>query len=163
MWIYHRLSLINFACFWVAPPQLITPMGSNSNADKMNPTRSKRIIFHFDIIIITVFAVTVALWECWEYAQCIIHYHCLCRHGIARESMISAIVRPCTSALSYLHNQNIIHRDIKSDNVLVGLNGDVKVIDFGACAKVSWKVIVHMGILGPQLMQKGVLWLGRQF
>ena len=42
-------------------------------------------------------------------------------------------------ALKYLHDNNIIHRDISLENILLGKNNTIKISDFGISAKIKEK------------------------
>ncbi|KAF8635037.1 hypothetical protein AX15_000575 [Amanita polypyramis BW_CC] len=53
------------------------------------------------------------------------------------EGQIAAVSREVARGLEHLHRHGVIHRDIKSDNVLLSMQGDIKLTDFGFCAQIS--------------------------
>lgn len=52
------------------------------------------------------------------------------------EPCIAVVLRDTLNALSYLHGQGHLHRDIKAGNILVDTNGQVKLADFGVSASI---------------------------
>ena len=54
-----------------------------------------------------------------------------------KEDWISYICREILQGLAHLHNNKIIHRDIKGQNVLLTDNAEVKLVDFGVSAQLD--------------------------
>lgn len=53
------------------------------------------------------------------------------------EAIMARVLKDVTSALLYLHDELIIHRDLSLKNLLLSESGDVKLIDFGASYRMS--------------------------
>ena len=56
------------------------------------------------------------------------------------EQGIAFVCKQMLRGLAYMHRFHRLHRDIKSDNILVGFNGAVKIADFGFAAGLTQEV-----------------------
>ncbi|KAK3070589.1 ATP binding [Teratosphaeriaceae sp. CCFEE 6253] len=61
----------------------------------------------------------------------------LVNYGSLPEGLIANFVRQILNGLTYLHSEEIIHRDIKGANILVDNKGTVKISDFGISKRVE--------------------------
>jgi len=74
------------------------------------------------------------------------------------EEQIATVCKMCLKALAYLHSQGVIHRDIKSDSILLAADGNVKLSDFGFCAQVSSELPKRKSLVGtPYWMSPEVI------
>lgn len=80
---------------------------------------------------------------------------CLRKHGKFEESVVRSLTRQALSGLAYLHNQGILHRDMKADNILLDLDGTCKISDFG----ISKKTDNIYGNDSTNSMQGSVFWM----
>lgn len=64
------------------------------------------------------------------------------------EPLIALICRDTLKGLAYIHSGYRIHRDIKSDNILLSDDGRVKIADFGYAAELSREKLKRNTIVG---------------
>jgi len=102
----------------------------------MKMTRHKNIVGYVDSYIVDN---NKKLWIAMEYMDNGCLTEVLEQFEVYRmgEPEIAWVCGEVLKGLAYIHSRHRIHRDIKSDNLLIGSNGEVKIADFGYAAQLS--------------------------
>ncbi|KAJ7097890.1 ste11-like protein [Mycena belliarum] len=79
-------------------------------------------------------------------------------YGAFEEPLVKNFVRQILEGLNYLHERDIIHRDIKGANILVDNKGGIKISDFGISKKVEDNLMTGNRMHRPSL-QGSVFWM----
>lgn len=54
-----------------------------------------------------------------------------------KEDVAKSVFKQIIEGIGYCHSKNILHRDIKLDNILLAWNGEIKIGDFGVSKVVK--------------------------
>lgn len=67
--------------------------------------------------------------------------------GAIKPERAVEIMLPACEALAYAHDQGVVHRDIKPDNIMILRNSTVKLTDFGLASIVAEKGVTQTGTM----------------
>ena len=85
------------------------------------------------------------------------------------EEIVQYLMRQIMDAICYLHDKKILHRDLKSDNILINyddendriknniIKGTVKIIDFGFARYLKKEELAYSALGSPINMDPGIL------
>lgn len=80
---------------------------------------------------IEAFQYQSVIWIATELLSCSLTEMIMDRKEKIPEHLIAYICKEIIKGLSFLHSQHRIHRDVKSDNILLSLDGKIKLADLG--------------------------------
>jgi len=102
----------------------------------MKESRHKNVVGYIDS-----FRVDSQLWVAMEYmgGGCLTEILEQYEFLQMDERHIAWVCKETLHGLKYIHALHRIHRDIKSDNMLLSIKGDVKIADFGYAAQLTQK------------------------
>ncbi|XP_029611110.1 MAP/microtubule affinity-regulating kinase 3 isoform X5 [Salmo trutta] len=108
---------------------------------QLNPTslqklfrevRIMKILNHPNIVkLFEVIETEKTLYLVMEYASGGEVFDYLVAHGRMKEKEARAKFRQIVSAVQYCHQKNIVHRDLKAENLLLDADMNIKIADFG--------------------------------
>lgn len=113
----------------------------NENADLFEVNKEIQILSESKHPYITrfygCFVRHFQLWVIMEYVDGGSLFDLLRPGPITDEKAILVVLKEVLLALQYLHEQGKIHRDLKSQNILVNYEGEIKLTDFGVSTQLS--------------------------
>ena len=68
-----------------------------------------------------------------------------------KEDELREVVSCCLLGLSYLHNRNVMHRDIKPDNLFISESGVIKLGDFGLAVQLEHSCSKRVNTCGTSM------------
>jgi serine/threonine protein kinase len=79
------------------------------------------------------------------------------QHGGLDEPSMHGIMTSVLKGLAYLHDRNIMHRDLKSKNILIDTDGSTKLADFGVSRELNQSGMARSMVGTPLFMAPEVL------
>ena len=79
--------------------------------------------------------------------------------GYLPESLAKNIFKQLIETVKYIHSKGIVHRDIKPDNILLNLNNEIKLCDFGVSKEIKKGILIKdicgtPAFIAPEILMK---------
>ncbi|XP_058868138.1 serine/threonine-protein kinase MARK2 isoform X2 [Acipenser ruthenus] len=109
-----------------------TQLNASSLQKLFREVRIMKLLNHPNIVkLFEVIETEKTLYLVMEYASGGEVFDYLVAHGRMKEKEARAKFRQIVSAVQYCHQKNIVHRDLKAENLLLDADMNIKIADFG--------------------------------